>query len=198
MVRSGPARPSPTTSGGSKAWSSGPDSGALCVRESRRRAGLHPSPGAHPTRGHDGLPDDDRSTSTFKRIARTTCGYRRIRIARPSSDTCHALASDGPVVRERWPEYYTGVTADAGVPRFATRRGRCTHPHPSERANRVPGAQHHRASLRSRRRGPSGRPHAVLRPSRATPCRERVARVGGTKTPRLDRIRASRTHPCRS
>ena len=26
----------------------------------------------------------------------------------PFLDTCHALASDGPVVRERWPELYTG------------------------------------------------------------------------------------------
>ena len=23
-------------------------------------------------------------------------------------DTCHALASDGPVVKSRWPEFYTG------------------------------------------------------------------------------------------
>ena len=26
----------------------------------------------------------------------------------PFLDTCHALASDGPVVRERWPEFYAG------------------------------------------------------------------------------------------
>jgi len=23
-------------------------------------------------------------------------------------DTCHAYAADGPIVRERWPEFYTG------------------------------------------------------------------------------------------
>ena len=26
----------------------------------------------------------------------------------PFLDTCHALASDGPVVKEQWPEFYTG------------------------------------------------------------------------------------------
>lgn len=29
-------------------------------------------------------------------------------------DTCHALASDGPVVRREWPEHYTGTEDDAG------------------------------------------------------------------------------------
>lgn len=33
----------------------------------------------------------------------------------PLLDTCHAFASDGPVVRQRWPEFYTGPDAAPGA-----------------------------------------------------------------------------------
>lgn len=32
---------------------------------------------------------------------------------RPCFDSCHAFASDGPIVRRQWPDLYTGDKAKA-------------------------------------------------------------------------------------
>ena len=59
-----------------------------------------------PDRHDSRVSDDDRPPNRHKEPQEP--GGHRVRSARPSSSTCHALASDGPVVRERWPELYTG------------------------------------------------------------------------------------------
>ena len=74
------------------------------ARAARRRAGLHPS-------GRDAAARSRRSPSrrSFRRAARPSAPRGAGgQAAAGILDTCHALASDGPVVKRFWPAFYTG------------------------------------------------------------------------------------------